>query len=175
MNQDEWPEDIVIKPTKGTEEEAKMAKDSLAVTIYNQQDAILEKCCLSKALLVKSWINRFITNCKRSSIERIKRPLTTVEVEEQKHRLIEKKQESCQNMGYCPEHQLRLNSQRNSNGLPECRGKVQVDYPIFILKKSSLAEKIIMDAYLRAIHVVVCLTTTELRSKCWMPKLRCLA
>ena len=54
----------------------------------------------------------------------------------------------------------------------ECRSRIQGDYPIFIPKDSSLAEKIVQEAHVGTIHVAVSLTMEEFRKICWIPKLR---
>ena len=173
-NSDEWPKDICTEPTKETEDESKKIKDILAVSVENKQDTILEKYSLWKALRVKAWIARFITNFKTAVNQRVKGPLTTTEIEEQKFHLIKTAQESCEQADYFQEHQLQLNLQKNSRGLYECRGRVQGDYPIYIPRESTLAFKIAQDAHLRTMHGGVSMTMAEIRKSYWIPKLRCL-
>lgn len=175
-NEAEWPDNIVTEPTKETENEAKKIKDILAITVDSneERDTLLEKYSLWKSLRIKCWVNRFITNCKRSLDERIKGPLATMEIEEQMHLLIQRAQETCETANYFPEHKLRLNLQKNSNNLYECRGRVQGEYPVYIPKESMLAGKIVQDAHLRTIHGGVSMTMAEVRRHYWIPNLRSL-
>ena len=73
--QNSWPPDIVqIGPNNETEPEAKVIKEVLSVAVGkdNQQDGLLSKYRLWKTLQIKSCINRFITNCRTPSKERIR-------------------------------------------------------------------------------------------------------
>ena len=49
----------------------------------------------------------------------------------------------------------------NQEGIYECHGRIQEDYPVFIPNKSVLAEKLVEEAHLQTIHVGVTLTMAE--------------
>ena len=46
------------------------------------------------------------------------------------------------------------------------------DYPIFVPRKTLLAEKMVENAHYQTLHGVVNLTITEIRRRYWIPKLR---
>ena len=143
----------------------------VSVESNHQTDEILKKFSLWKALLIKCGIRSFTKSCRKPSKERIRGPLTTVEMEKEKHHLIKIGQRSCENKTWFQEHQLILNLQRNTNGMYECRGRKQGDYPVYIPKDSLLAEKIVQEAHIRTIHGGVSLTIGEVRKNYWIPKL----
>ena len=60
----------------------------------------------------------------------------------------------------------------NQGGIYECHGRIQGDYPVFIPNKSSLAEKLVEEAYLQIIHGGVTLTMVRIRDQYWTPTLR---
>ena len=150
--QHDWPPDINTEPTVEAENEVKKIQEILRVSVESnhQNDEILKKFSLWKGLRIECCIRRFTVNCRKSSKERIRGPLMTVEKE--KHHLIKIAQQSCENEAWFQEHKLILNLQRNTNDMYECRGRIQGDYPIYIPKDSLLAEKIVQEAYIRTIH-----------------------
>ena len=60
----------------------------------------------------------------------------------------------------------------NQEGIYECHGRIQGDYPVFIPNKSLLAEKIVEEAHLQTIHGGVTLTMARTRDQYWIPTLR---
>ena len=94
-----WSPDINTEPTVETENEGKKIQEILRDLIESnhKDNEILKKYSSWKALRIKCWIRRFTVNCRKTSKERIRGPLTTVELEKEKHRLIRIAQESCQN------------------------------------------------------------------------------
>ena len=72
-------------------------KIRVPVESTHQNDKILTNFSLWKALRIKCWIRRFIVNCRKSSNERIRGPLTTVEMEMEKQHLIKIAQQLCKN------------------------------------------------------------------------------
>ena len=94
--QQNWPPDINTEPTVETENEVKKLQEVLRVSIEpnHQNDEIFKKFSLWKALRIKCWIRRFTVNCRKSPKERIRGPLTTIELEKEKHHLIKITQQS---------------------------------------------------------------------------------
>ena len=97
---------------------------------------------------MKCWIRRFIVNYRKSSNERIRGSHRTVLMEKEKYNLIKTAQQSCENETWFQEHKLILNQQRNTDDMHECRGRIQIGYPIYIPKDSLLAEKILQEAHI---------------------------
>ena len=124
--QQNWPPDMNTEPRVETENEVKKIQEILtaSVELNHQNDKILKKFSLWKALRIKCWIRRFTVNCRKSSKERIRGPLTTVELEKEKYHLIKIAQQSCENETWFQEHKLILDLQRNTNDMYECRCRI---------------------------------------------------
>ena len=121
-----------------------------------------------------SWVKRFVLNCRKQTKEKISGPITTNEINEQKLQLMYYAQKLGEKSKHFANQKECLNLQVNSNGLYECRGRIQGHYPVFIPRDSLLAEKIVQDAHLRTIHGGVNMTMAEVRQYYWIPKLRSL-
>ena len=119
-------------PNNKTESEAKVIKEVLSIAVGedNKQDGLLRKYRLWKTLRIKSWINRFITNCRAPSKERIRGPITTIEINAQKHQLIQNAQNDGGSFEAFEIQKQILNCQGNFSGLYECRGRIQGHYPL---------------------------------------------
>ena len=65
-----------------TENEGKKIQEILRDLIESnhKDNEILKKYSSWKALRIKCWIRRFTVNCRKTSKERIRGPLTTVEL-----------------------------------------------------------------------------------------------
>ncbi|XP_068691044.1 uncharacterized protein [Montipora foliosa] len=70
------------------------------------------------------------------------------------------------------EDRLTLNLQKNDDGLLECRGRLQGDYPIYIPDSTILAEKIVQQAHNATLHGGVGLTMARIIEQFWIPRLR---
>lgn len=86
--------------------------------------------------------------------------------------LIKVTQEEFEDSEDFTEDKLRLNLQKNADGLFECRGRIQGHYPLYLPQKSLLAEKIVMEAHKRTLHGGVSLSMAEVRREYWIPRLR---
>ena len=73
------------------------------------------------------------------------------------------------------EDKLRLNLQKNSREVYECRGRIQGNYPIYLPPNSILSEKMVMAAHRRTLHGGDGVTVAVIRSRYWIPRLRQLA
>ena len=73
------------------------------------------------------------------------------------------------------EDRLRLNLQRNKDGLLECRGRLPGPYPIYIPDATTFAEKFVQHAHKATLHGGVGLTMAKIREEYWIPRLRRLA
>ena len=87
QDQNSWPPDMATGPNNETRSEAKVIIEVLLVTVGedDKQDDLLPKFRLWKTLGIKIWINRFIANCRTSSKERIRGPITTIEINDRNH------------------------------------------------------------------------------------------
>ena len=113
-------------PNNETESKAKVIKNVLSVDVGedDQQDGLLPKYRLWKTWRIKSWINRFITKCRTPLNKRIRRPITTIEINAQKLQLIQNAQNHGESFVAFESQKQKLNLQRNSTGLYECRGSI---------------------------------------------------
>ncbi|XP_028418013.1 uncharacterized protein LOC114543407 [Dendronephthya gigantea] len=173
---DQWPEDIVAQPGKESESEVKLVKNLFAavVEVKEEVDELLQKHTFWKSVRILGWITRFVNNFRATLGKTRKQsdPLTTTETETQVELLVKKFTERQIETEQFKNDQLRLNLQRNVNGLFECRGRIQGLYPIYVPLATLLSEKMIEDAHVETLHGGVGLTMTRLRQRYWIPRLR---
>ena len=60
----------------------------------------------------------------------------------------------------------------NQEGVYECHGRIQGDYPVLIPNKSLLAEKSVEEEHLQTIHGELTLTMARIRDQYRIPTLR---
>ena len=65
-----------------------------------------------------------------------------------------------------------LNLVQNTEGIYECRGRIQGSYPIYLPKKPLLSENIIRAAYKKTMQGGVKITMTIIRRNYWILSLR---
>ena len=169
-----WPTPVETKPSNETEAEARMIKDVLTVALESEDplNQILQKHQYWRAIRVVSWIARFIHNCKSNKVNRISGPLSTVETNSQVRAWILRTQQNHVNTDQFQEDQIRLNLQKNEDGLYECRGRIQGCYPIYLPPDSLFTEKLVQDIHLLSLHGGVGLTMSLVRKDYWVPRLR---
>ena len=141
---DKWPTPVMTEPSKESEAEAKKIKETFQATVESEDsfDALLVKHPYWKTIRIMAWIARFIHNSKVPQRLRKKGVLTTAETEQEVKRLIRREQERYSNTERFREDQLRLNLQKNSEGIYECRGRVQGNHPVYLPPKVTLSEKL---------------------------------
>ena len=122
---EEWPPDVVNEVTEESQAEAKLVrKVPVAIDEENEIDNILRKFQLQKAVRLCACMRRFVHNSLRSQ----GRPCI------RDHRPPKKQaQKSCE----VEKDRVALNLQLNQNGLLECRGRLQGDYPVWKRPTSS--------------------------------------
>ncbi|XP_028419006.1 uncharacterized protein LOC114544621 [Dendronephthya gigantea] len=165
-----WPRDIVSQSSAESQAEARVTREIFAVateTNPDQLDLILKDHELTKAVRVIAWIARFIYNC-RNPDNVIRGPLTTDELMAQHEFWIKRAQQSSDN----EEDRLRLNVQPNEQGILQCRGRVQGEYPIYLPDTHPYTKKLVQREHLRTLHGGVQLTMTSVRKDYWVPRLR---
>ena len=164
-----WPCNIVTSATKESDAETKVIRKIFTATVEEttEVEGLLTKFDLWKTLRICSWIARFTFNC-RSPNQKRRGPLTTPEIATQRLLWIKRAQSSCN----LEEDRLQLNLQANRDGVLVCRGRIQGHYPVYVPDTSLLAEKLVQDSHLRALHGGIGMTMTHIRSKYWIPRLR---
>ena len=112
---EQWPEDIVVQPSKESEYEAKLAKTLFvaAVDVNDELDEILEKHTFWRSIRILHWMKRFVRNCKAklAKTELQSGPLTTTETEAQVELAVKKFTERQGETEQFKNDQLRLNLQ----------------------------------------------------------------
>ena len=169
-NPENWPQDIVSQSSAESQAETRVTREIFAgatETNPDQRDLILENYELTKAIRIMSWIARFIYNCQHPN-DVIRGPLTTDELMSQHSFWIKRAQQSSDN----EENRLRLNLQPNEQGILQCRGRVQGEYPIYLPDSHPYTKKLVQREHLRTLHGGVQLTMTSVRKDHWVPRLR---
>ena len=82
------------------------------------------------------------------------------------------RQVRCQGTSGFQEDQQRLNLQKNADGLYECRGRIQGDYPIYLPDDALFSKRLVLHAHLQTLHEGVSLTMAKIREKYWIPRFR---
>ena len=171
---DHWPGDILTQPSKETEAEAKLTKEIFATATETKDglDEVLERNSSWKTVRVTTWMRRFLNNCKQKKSNRLVGPLTTSETDKELRWWVQRAQESSSGTERFEEDKLTLNLQKNSDGLYECRGRIQGNYPIYLPPSAVLSETLVQDAHMLTLHGGVGLTMAFIRRDYWIPRLR---
>ena len=159
--------------------EAKATREIFAVTLAatatDELDALLDKFCYWKAIRVCAWIKRFFFNVRTRKTSRITEPLTTQELNLVKLLWEKRVQDRAREDERYQEDRLQLNLQPNSDGVLECRGRIQGHHPVYLPDSHQYTKKLVEHAHLSTLHGGVGLTMAKLRERYWVPRLRKLA
>ena len=66
----------------------------------------------------------------------------------------------------------QLNLVKNQQGVYQCQGRIQGDYPTYIPRNCKLPEKIVQHFHKKTLHEGVILTMTAARDQFWISRLR---
>ena len=170
------PKQITIQVSQESDTERKAVKEIFKIAVYLEnsiQYQLLEWFNLKKILRILSWVQRFPINCNiKERKKRSKGPLTTKELNLQLTKMIRGNQSRSELEPVFNEIKEGLILKKNKHGLYECCGRIIGDYPIFVLKKTLLAEKMVEKAHYQTLHGGGNLTMTDIRRKYCIPKLR---
>ena len=108
---------------------------------------------------IRTWIRRFLNNCKQRKSARLVGPLTTIETDKEVRWWVQRARERSSGKEKFEEDELTLNLQKNSDRLYECRGRIQGNYPIYLGPSAVLSEKLVQVARMLTLHGGVGLTT----------------
>ena len=169
-----WPPDIVPNAYQETLVEAKATRHVFAVAIAetDELDTLFEKFSYSKVKRICSWIMRFIRNARSAKMRRLTGPLTTEETNKANAFWVKRVQTKAPLDKYYQEDQLQLNLKPNSEGVLECRGRIQGHYPVYLPDSQRYTEKFITQAHLATLHGGVVSTMAKVREQYWVPRLR---
>lgn len=168
-----WPDDIMPEPSPESMAERKLQQEVFAVGVETRDDfdLVLWKFELRKAVRIGAWVMRFLHNSRNSS-SKTKGPLTTAEVEKCQMFLVKRAQLQGMSHTQFEQDQEQLNLQPSEEGVLECRGRIQGEYPIYLPDSALLAAKIVQRAHVTTLHGGVGLTMARVREKFWIPRLR---
>ena len=142
---------------------------SVAVDGTNEIYDVLQRYRLPKAVRVVAWVRRFVNNSLPSRGNPKKSgPLTTEETERQRLFWAKHAQENCN----LEEDRVLLNLQPNEEGVLECWGRVQGEYPVYLPDTHLFSRRVVEEAHLQTLHGGTGWTMTKVRSKYWIPRLR---
>ena len=142
-----------------------------AIKISDDLDRVLEKFHLHKALRVCAWVSRFIRNCQHP-LEKIQGPPSTQEITTCRPFWIKQAQQQVISDDHFQEDKLQLNLQRNVDGVFECRGRIQGEYPIFLPDSALYTIKVVQPAHVTTLHGGVRLTMAKVCEVQSVPRLR---
>ena len=173
-NQSEWPADVVLEASSEVKEEEKRERVSTQalVTVSQERDEfdrLIETYHLRKVLRIGAWIQRFLRNCRNRGATRETGPLKTSEIEAQRKWWTRRVQQSEQ---ITEDEKIQLNLQPNDDGLLECRGRIEGDYPLFLPRNTTFTLQVVEQAHLITLHGGVATTMAKVRERYWVPKLR---
>ena len=134
----------------------------IAVHEENEIEELLYKFQLQKAVRICAWMRRFAHKSLRSrGAPRAQGPLTTEETNSQRLFWEKQAQKSCDIDRDC----VALNLQPNQEGLLECRGRIQGEYPVYIPETSMLGLRLVEEAHQVTMHGGVGLTMAKVRNR----------
>ena len=138
-NREQWPLDIVTSPSKESMVEAKATREifAAAIAVTDELDTLLEKFSYWKTIKVCAWVTRFLHNIRLAKTNRLTGPLTTEEINRVKLFWEKRVQARATADERYQEDRLQLNLQPNAEGLLECRGRIQGDYPVYLHREVS--------------------------------------
>ena len=168
-----WPPDISTEPCQETRAERKATKALFAgaVDVRDEFYGVLEKFGLRKAMRVCAWISRFTHN-SRHPTNKISGPLNAEEIAARRLFWVKRTQrEGVRNPSF-PEDQQQLNLQPNADGVLECRGRIQGEYPVYLPDSAIYTAKVVQHAHATTLHGGVSLTMAKVRETLWVPRLR---
>ena len=124
---------------------------AVGVKTRDDFDLVLWKFELRKATRIGAWVTRFLHNSQNSS-SKTQGPLTTVEVEKCQMLLVKRAQLQGMSHAKFDQDQEQLNLQPSEEGVLECRGRIQGEYPIYQPDSALLAVKIVQQAHVTTLH-----------------------
>lgn len=85
---------------------------------------------------------------------------------------IKRAQSSAENDVHFEEDKLQLNLQPNDHNVLECRGRIEGEYPIYLLDNHLYTHKLVERTRLSTLHGGVAITMSKVREIHWVPRLR---
>ena len=162
-----WPPTPVIIETDEPKAETKLTRQvfALAVTGNDTFDELLGKFELWKTQRIGAWVERFVSNATVHDGEKTVGPITSQEIQKQLAFWVKRVQGRNEVINTFHDDRLRLNLQRNNDGVCECRGRLQGHYPTFLPDQDVFTEKLVMDAHIHTLHGLLDTTVATVDKK----------
>ena len=109
----------------------------------NELDDVLRKGALWRMLRIGAWIARFLHNSRAAKDQRRNRPLTTGQINQTKLLWEKRVQHQCKESENFEDDHMKLNLQKNSDGVLVCIGTIEGHYPIYLPDTFTYTEKFI--------------------------------
>ena len=169
-----WPSDLILEPNPESNAELKATRSVFAAAsqVRDMFDQLLDAHMLQKGLRICGYIQRFVSNCKIPAVNRKTGPLDATEIEQQRFWWTKRAQLDSQTSDHFDEDKLQLNLQPNVQGILECRGRIEGEYPIYLPESHPYTYKLVQQAHLMTLHGGVSLTMAKVRETYWVPRLR---
>ena len=174
-NHEEWPEQKEITPTRESEKEGKLVREVICVAAEQEEEfkEISHKYNFWEVVRIISWVFRFIPHCRNNGMmSYLLGPLDTAESEKAQLFWIKHEQQKTEKTNSFKENQVCLNLQKNNAGIYQRMGRIQGQHPLYIPRRSILAEKIAHEAHKRTMHWRVISTMAAIREIYWITKLQ---
>ena len=133
-NEDQWPPNLVTRLSESSETERKVQREVFAVGVEKENgpvDRVLEKFDLCKALRVMCYVRRFINNCQPST-KKMTGEISTEEYVNQETFMVKQTQQRALSHPTFLEDKEQLRLEVNRDGIWECHGRIQGEYPIYL-------------------------------------------
>ena len=146
QSQGNWPENIILKPTKEVNEEAKLSQKINMMPVTKETSCLhklLEKHNLWKILRITAWIIRFVFNLpekpKRCGV------LSTFELQEAMKYWIKTIQcEALMDPSF-EDISNGLGLSTDDEGLLRCRGRIIGEHPLYLPSKHAFTKLVVAD------------------------------
>ena len=171
---EEWPPEIATSTSPESKVEEKILREVFKLTQAERDhfDVLADKFQFWKLVRVCAWVKRFINNTRKSKKKRVLGLLGADEIEVQVKFWIKRAQGSSKFSENFERDQLQLNLQPNNEGILECRGRIQGQYPIYLPDSHPFTVKIVTEAHQRTLHGGMGATMACVRESYWVPRLR---
>ena len=167
-----WPENPVTMKTQASEEEAKVIREVLSLANEKPKQErnvfveLLERHDLRRTLRIQAWVRRFTTHRAR------KGPLTNEDLQETRNWWIKRVQSQDTQKPHFQQTRRTLNLVPNADGVLECHGRIQGQYPVYLPADSLFTRKLVQRIHAETLHGGVSLTMAAIREEYWIPTLR---
>ena len=171
---EQWPPNITTSSSPESQAEEKILREIFQFSKVESDDfnPLIEKFGFWKLVRVCAWMARFTENARKSKRDKRLGPLEEDEIGKQVMFWIKRAQKSAEGTENMERDRVQLNLQVNKEGVLECRGRIQGQYPIYLPDCHAITAKIVNEEHLKTLHGGIGATMTQVREHYWVPRLR---